>query len=141
MLGVSTWDDLLASNITGMVTYHSLNENYGKRMCNNPSAPLPLSVSTSLRASRKNIVCNIYYMSKVCQITGKSSQVAGGYSNRVRATQYNPTPKRRQKANIQKRKIFVPELNKSFTLNISARGLKTIQKKGAYRALKDAKIF
>lgn len=80
-------------------------------------------------------------MAKECVITGKSSQVAGGYSNRVRATQFNPTGKRRQKANIQKRKIYVPELGKYVKINLSAKGLKIIQKKGAYKALKDAGVL
>jgi large subunit ribosomal protein L28 len=78
---------------------------------------------------------------KVCAITGKSSLVGGGYSNRTRATQYNPTGSRRRFANLHAKKIFVPELNKSFSLTLSARGIKTIQKKGAYKALKDAKII
>ena len=80
-------------------------------------------------------------MAKVCDITGKSSLVGGGYSNRTRATQYNPTGAKRRFANLHKKKIFVPELNKSFTLTLSARGLKTIQKKGAYKALKDAGVI
>ena len=77
---------------------------------------------------------------KICAITGKSSLVGGGYSNRTRATQFNPTGAKRRYANLQKKKVFVPELNKSFNLNISARGIKIIQKKGAFKALKDAGI-
>ena len=45
-------------------------------------------------------------MAKECAITGKSSQVGGGYSNRTRATQYNPTGKRRRYANLQKREFM-----------------------------------
>ena len=80
-------------------------------------------------------------MAKECAITGKTSQVAGRYSNRVRATQYNPTGKRRQKANLQKKTIFVPEIDKNIKLVVSARGIKTINKKGAYKALKDAGVI
>jgi large subunit ribosomal protein L28 len=80
-------------------------------------------------------------MSKVCAITNKSSQVSGGYSNRTRATQYNPVGMTRKYANLQKKRIFVPELNKTFTLTLSAKGIKTIQKKGPYAALKDAGII
>ncbi len=65
----------------------------------------------------------------------------GGYSNRTRATQFNPTGKKRVYPNLQKKKIFVPELNKSFTLTISARALRTIQKHGAYQTLKKAKVI
>jgi large subunit ribosomal protein L28 len=67
--------------------------------------------------------------------------VAGGYSNRVRATKFNPTGKVRKQANLQKKRVFVPELNKTFTLTLSTKGIKTINKKGAYVALKDAGII
>lgn len=77
-------------------------------------------------------------MAKVCVVTGKSSLVGGKYSNRTRATQFNPTGKVRRKANLHKRKIFVPELNKHVSVVISARGLKTIAKNGAYQTLKKA---
>lgn len=80
-------------------------------------------------------------MANVCAITGKSSQIGGGYSNRVRATQFNPVGKRRRRANLHKRSIYVPELEKSVTITVSTKGLKTINKKGAYKALKDAKVI
>ncbi len=79
-------------------------------------------------------------MAKVCEITGKGTLVGGGYSNRTRATQFNPTGKVRRKANLQKRKIFVPELNKHVSITVSARGLKTIAKRGAYITLKKAGV-
>ena len=78
---------------------------------------------------------------KQCPITGAKSQVGGGYSNRTRATQYNPTGKRRRQVNIQKKKIFVPELNKSIVIKVSSRGIKTINKNGAYKTLKKAGIL
>lgn len=80
-------------------------------------------------------------MAKTCDITGKTSLVGGGYSNRTRATQFNPTGKRRRRANISRKRIYVPELKKFITINVSARGLKTIQKKGPFKALKDAGII
>lgn len=67
--------------------------------------------------------------------------VGGGYSNRVRATKFNPTGKVRRRANLQKKRIFVPELNRTIVLTVSTKGLRTIQKKGAYKALKDAKVI
>ena len=75
---------------------------------------------------------------KQCAITKSKSQVGGGYSNRTRATQFNPTGKRRRQPNLQKKKIFIPELNKSLTIKVSARGIKTINKNGAYKTLKKA---
>lgn len=80
-------------------------------------------------------------MPKTCPITGKRPQVGGGYSNATRATQFNPTGKRRRQPNLQRKKIYIPELDKSMTLDISAKGIKTINKKGAYRALKDANLI
>jgi len=80
-------------------------------------------------------------MAKVCDITGKSSQMGGGYSNRTRATQFNPTGMKRRYANLQKKKVYIPELKKSITINVSARGLKTIQKNGAYATLRMAKLI
>lgn len=80
-------------------------------------------------------------MAKVCMITGKSGMTRGGYSNRTRATQFNPTGTRRSKANIQTKKIFVPEIGMEVTLDVSAKGIKTIQKKGAFRAMKDAGLI
>ena len=77
-------------------------------------------------------------MAKICPITKKSSLVAGGYSNRTRATQFNPTGKVRKYANLQKKRIFVPELNKTIVLTLSTKAIKTIQKNGAYATLKKA---
>ena len=54
--------------------------------------------------------------------------MGGGYSNRTRATQFNPTGKQRRYANLQKKRIYIPELKKSVTLTLSARAIKTIQK-------------
>jgi large subunit ribosomal protein L28 len=77
-------------------------------------------------------------MAKKCVITNKSSLVGGGYSNRTRATQFNPTGKRRRKANLQDKKIFVPELGKAVKVTVSMKGLRTIAKNGAYQSLKKA---
>lgn len=77
-------------------------------------------------------------MAKDCVITGKTSQVGGGYSNRVRATKFNPTGKRRRQVNLQKKTLFIPELGKKVTVVVSAKGLKTMKKRGAYATLKKA---
>lgn len=80
-------------------------------------------------------------MAKQCPITKKTSTVGGGYSNRIRATQFNPTGKRRRQVNLIKSRIFVPELDKHVTVTISAKGLKTINKNGAYKTLKKAGLL
>jgi len=80
-------------------------------------------------------------MAKVCPVTKKGSQVGGGYSNRVRATKFNPTGKVRRHANLQKKRIFVPEINRTITLTLSTKAIRTISKNGAYKTLKAAKII
>ena len=80
-------------------------------------------------------------MAKVCVISNKSSQMGGGYSNRTRATQFNPTGMRRRYPNLQKKKVYIPELKKFMTLTLSARAIKTIQKNGAYSTLKKAGVI
>ncbi len=80
-------------------------------------------------------------MAKVCAITKVGSVVGGRYSNRTRATQYNPCGNVRRYPNLQKKRIYVPELKKSVMITVSARGLRTIQKNGAYRTLKKAGII
>jgi large subunit ribosomal protein L28 len=77
-------------------------------------------------------------MARQCEITGKSTQIGGGYSNRTRATQFNPTGKTRRKANLQKRRIYIRELGKTVIALVSMKGLKTIKKNGAFAALKKA---
>lgn len=77
-------------------------------------------------------------MARECVITGKKSRVGGGYSNRTRATKFTPTGGRRRQVNLQKKTIFVPELNKKVTIKVSAKGLKTMQKRGVYLTLRKA---
>lgn len=81
-------------------------------------------------------------MARTCAITGKSSLVGGGYSNRVRATKFNPTGLRRRYANLQTKTYIVPELdNQKVKLTVSVKGMRTIAKKGVFKALKDAGII
>jgi len=80
-------------------------------------------------------------MAQICVINGKGSKTGGGYSNRTRATQFNPTGTTRKYPNLQKKKIYIPELKKSMILVLSTKALKTIQKNGAFRTLKKAGII
>ena len=80
-------------------------------------------------------------MAKQCQVTGKKTQIGGRYSNRTRATQFNPCGKTKRQPNLQKKKIYVPEIGKSVTVNISTKALRTIAKNGAYKTLKEAKLI
>ncbi|MFM2414718.1 MAG: ribosomal protein large subunit ribosomal protein [Candidatus Parcubacteria bacterium] len=80
-------------------------------------------------------------MSRVCQVTGKKSIVGGGYSNRTRATQFNPTGLRRRQVNLQKRRMYIPEIGKTVNVVVSTRAIKTMRKNGAYATLKKAGVI
>lgn len=80
-------------------------------------------------------------MARACEITGKSTQIGGRYSNRTRATQFNPTGKVRRKANLQRRRVYVAELGSTITLDVSTKGMRTIKKQGAFAALSKAKVI
>jgi large subunit ribosomal protein L28 len=74
-------------------------------------------------------------MSRVCEITGKKGQTGNRVSHANNKSKHTFQP------NLQKKKIFVPELKKYVTVKLSAHGLKIVDKKGPYRALKDAGII
>ena len=80
-------------------------------------------------------------MARICPVSKKGSQMGGGYSNRTRATQFNPTGMTRKYPNLQKKRIYVPELKKTFTLTLATSAWKTINKRGAFAVLKKAGII
>lgn len=71
-------------------------------------------------------------MARVCELTGKKPVKGHNVSHSNKKT------KREFGVNLKVKKIFVPELNKWVTLKLSTRALKTINKKGAYAAIKEA---
>lgn len=80
-------------------------------------------------------------MAKICEVTGKKTQVGGRYSNRTRATQFNPCGKTRRAPNLQKKRIFVPEINKTVVVTLSTKALRTITKNGAFETLSKAGLI
>jgi large subunit ribosomal protein L28 len=72
-------------------------------------------------------------MSKVCQITGKKVVVGNNVSHSKRRT------KRRFYPNLFKKKFYLPEEDRWVTLNVSAAGIRTINKIGLANALKGAR--
>jgi large subunit ribosomal protein L28 len=77
-------------------------------------------------------------MAKQCEITGKKTQIGGKYSNRTRATQFNPSGKTKRAPNLQKKRLYVAELGKTVTVTVSTKALRSIAKNGAYKTLKEA---
>ena len=67
--------------------------------------------------------------------------MGGGYSNRTRAAKFNPTGKKRKYPNLQKKKLFIPELNKSINIEISARGMRTMKTRAPYAPLLKAGLI
>jgi large subunit ribosomal protein L28 len=87
-------------------------------------------------------------MSKVCTITG--SRVARGsvIHRRGMAKKKGGVGRHVTKnvprifaPNLRQQRIWVPELKKFVRIRVSARGIKTINKNGAYSALKKAGII
>lgn len=70
-------------------------------------------------------------MSRVCQVTGKRPTSG----NRV--SHAHNVSKRRFLPNLHKKRFWVPSENRFITLTVSARGIKTISKKGIEPVLRE----
>ena len=84
-------------------------------------------------------------MSKVCQITGTRASRGSIIHRRGMAKKKGGVGRHVTKnvprwfnPNLHEHRIWVPELKKFVRVRVTARGLKTINKNGAYRALKKA---
>ena len=74
-------------------------------------------------------------MARRCQVTGKKPLVGNNVSHAHNRS------KRRQLPNLQKKRIFIPEENRFITLKVSARAIKTMNKKGVKATLQDAGLL
>lgn len=87
-------------------------------------------------------------MSRTCEVTGRGTQTGGIIARRglpkkkggvgLRIT---GRTKRKYKVNVQKKRIWVPELGQYVTVRLSARALRTINKNGAYPTLLKAGLI
>ena len=87
-------------------------------------------------------------MSKICSITGSRvtrgsvihrrglAKKKGGVGRHV-----TKNVRREFHPNLHEHRIWVPEIKKFVRIRVTARGLKTINKNGAYRALKKAGVI
>ena len=71
-------------------------------------------------------------MSRICQITGKKAMVGNHVSHSTRSV------KRTFEINLFKRNFYRPEEDRWIRLNVSAAGLRLINKKGISACLKEA---
>ncbi|MBL7814432.1 MAG: 50S ribosomal protein L28 [Saprospiraceae bacterium] len=69
-------------------------------------------------------------MSKVCELTGKRPIVGNNVSHS------NIKTKRRFLPNLQKKRIFVPELNDWVEVKLSTKALRTVSKHGLFDYVK-----
>ena len=72
-------------------------------------------------------------MSRVCQITGKSTMIGNNVSHSKRRTKKEFAP------NLRTKKFWLDEENRFVTLKVSAAGIRTINKIGLKAALAKAK--
>ena len=70
-------------------------------------------------------------MSRKCQVTGKRRLVGNSVSHSHRKT------KRVQQPNLIKKRIFIPEENRTITVRLSARALRSMNRKGGKRVLQE----
>lgn len=73
-------------------------------------------------------------MSRVCRLSGKRRLAAHSVSHSNRKT------RRFQQPNLVKKRIFIPEENRTITLRLSTRALRTLNKKGLQQFLKEEGI-
>jgi large subunit ribosomal protein L28 len=87
-------------------------------------------------------------MSKVCTITGSRVTRGSVIHRRGMAKKKGGVGRHVTKnvprvfaPNLRQQRIWVPELKKFVRIRVTARGLKTINKNGAYSALKQAGVI
>ncbi len=70
-------------------------------------------------------------MSKICQVTGRKPSFGHSISHSHRVTN------RRWSPNIQRQRFWLPSEKRWVTLTVSAKGIKTINKKGIESVVAD----
>lgn len=72
-------------------------------------------------------------MARVCQLTGKKTQVGNKVSHANNKTLRKFYP------NLQKKRFYIPEEGKWVTLKLSTSAIRTVSKKGITAVLKEAR--
>ena len=99
-------------------------------------------------SSTRNLARFVSLMSKICRITGSRATRGSVIHRRGMAKKKGGVGRHVTKnvprvfgPNLHSHRIWVPELKKFVRLRVTARGLKTLNKNGAYRALKKAGVI
>lgn len=81
-------------------------------------------------------------MSRTCEVTGRGTATGGSIARRGLAKSQGGVglrttgrSKRKFKVNVQRKRIWVPELGEFVNVKLSTRALRTIAKNGAYPTL------
>ena len=97
------------------------------------------------KPARRGTFRGFFRMSKICQITGSRATRGSVIHRRGMAKKKGGVGRHVTKnvprvfgPNLHEHRIWVPELKKFVRVRVTARGLKTINKNGAYKALKKA---
>ncbi|HKK09472.1 MAG TPA: 50S ribosomal protein L28 [Bacteroidales bacterium] len=72
-------------------------------------------------------------MAKVCQITGKKAITGNNVSHS------NHRTKRKFNPNLHKRRFYIPETGEWITLQVSAKGIRIINRRGISAVIKEAR--
>jgi large subunit ribosomal protein L28 len=72
-------------------------------------------------------------MSRICQISGKKPITGNNVSKS------NAKTKRWFRPNIQEKKFYIPEEDRWITLKLCTKAIKTINKKGIFSVIQDAR--
>ncbi len=70
-------------------------------------------------------------MSRICKITGKKPMAGNNVSKAQNRT------RRVQRPNLQRKRLYLPEEGRTVTLRLSARALRTVDRKGLMQYLHD----
>lgn len=70
-------------------------------------------------------------MARRCDLTGKGPSFGNAISHSNRKT------RRFRRANVQKRRVYIPEQDRWVRLKLSTRAMRTLDKKGLARFLRD----
>jgi large subunit ribosomal protein L28 len=107
--------------------------------------PLSNSRNDPLTSTPKDGKLGGFFDMKVCEITGSRAVRGSVIHRRGLAKKKGGVGRHITKMvprtfvpNLRRQRIWVPELKKFVRVRVTARGLKTINKRGAYKALKKA---
>lgn len=128
-----------------------ITHSHGEAAAGRPSHPRgrsPAKIYLTVRAAHGTLRGFFDVMARVCVITGSRATRGSVIHRRGMAKKKGGVGRHITKnvprifaPNLHEHRIWVPELKKFVRVRVTARGLKTINKNGAYAALKKARAI